>query len=223
MLRVLLASLLLSGCAASVQADEIDPFGAGASAAWIHWDGDFDYDSIVIANVGGFCDKLLALQEAADEYADEAEDIDKDDYCEEARAPAQKWARIADSLWHEGTHLIEFSVNEDLDITPDEGTFEVGDLRSGLSGGVTYYQDSPYESYLKDWDPDDDYEDNCGVDTDDGDTDHWNFVDGQVEFDKVEDEQVATGELEVDLNEDDGDDAGELTASFTASWCEIEY
>ena len=89
------------------------------------------------------------------------------------------------------------------------------------AGAVT--PENPSGAASLSWDPDDDYEDNCGVDTDDGDTDHWNFVDGQVEFDKVEDEQVATGKLEVDLNEDDGDDAGELTASFTASWCEIEY
>jgi hypothetical protein len=223
MFRALLPALLLSGCAASIQADEIDPFGMGASAAWVHWNGDFEYDTIILSNVGDVCGKLEALQEAADDYADAAEDIDKDDYCEEARVPAQKWARIADSLYHDGAHFVQFTVNEDLTLQPDEGTFEVGDLRDGLSGNVTYYTNDPFKSYLQDWDPDEDYEDDCGVDIDDADTDYWLFQEGQVEFTTVEDEQVAKGKLEVDLAEDDGDDAGELTSNFTAGWCEIEY
>ncbi|MDP2314104.1 MAG: hypothetical protein Q8P41_14475 [Pseudomonadota bacterium] len=213
----------LVGCAGSVQVEDIDPFGAAASAVWFHWD-DSDYDSLLLTNVMGACGKWQAYAEASKELDDAVEDMDENDYCEDAKEPSLAVARIANDLFHEGTHMLALTVYEDGSTEPEEETYEVGDPRQALGGTVTYYGASPYAAILADWDEDEDWEDNCGIDTDDldADIDSWSLSDGELELLSVKDEGAAAGALEAELVDEDGDRDGDISARFTATWCEVD-
>ncbi|MDP2310889.1 MAG: hypothetical protein Q8P18_33025 [Pseudomonadota bacterium] len=222
-LPFLLPLLAMSGCAGSVQLEEVDPFGGAASAVWLHWD-DSEFDSIVLTNVPGACAKWQAYADTANDLYDAVEDIDEDDYCEDAMEPSLAAARAADALFHEGAHTLSLAVYEGGSTEPEEDTYEVGGTTRALGGTLIYYENSPYAAVLADWDADDDYEDNCGIDQDDleTETDRWTLSEGELDFGQVTDERSASAYLEGDLDDDDGDDAGEIIAKFTASWCEIE-
>lgn len=219
----LLPLLALTGCAGSVHLEEVDPFGGALSAVWFHWEGS-KYDSVVLSTVPNACAKWGAFVETSEELARALKDIDEDDYCEESREPWMAMARAGDALFHEGVHTLSLGVYEDGSTEPEETTYEVGDNKRALGGTLTYYENSPYSAYLADWDEDEDYEDNCGVDLDDLETrtDRWSLTDGELEIGQVTEQRSASGRLEGELEDHDGDGAGEIAASFTASWCEID-
>lgn len=221
----LIPLLALVGCAGSVAVEDLDPFGGAASAVWFHWD-DSDYDSIVLSNVVGLCGKWTAYVETAEELEDAAEDLDvfDNDYCEEAMEPMFRHARAAEALFHDGAHYLELGVREGDRSEPDEDTYEVdGDKRS-LSGTVSYLGESAWSNILAEWDPEEDFEDGCGLSASDleSDIDLWYLDEGELEIGQVADERVVGGRLEGELADSDGSDEGEIKASFSASWCEID-
>lgn len=215
--------LALVGCAGSVSLEEVDTFGGAASAVWVHWD-ESEYDSILLTNVGGACGKWQAYAQAQADYADATEDIDEDDWCEEAEAPSKDLARATNALFHEGVHALTLTVFGGGTTEPDEDTYEVLDLTALLYGQMTYYESSPAEAVLRDWDPSDDLEDGCGVDDDDLELDSttWALSDGDLEIDSVNDEKGLSGTLDGELTDDDGDNAGDIDATFSATWCEVD-
>lgn len=215
--------LALVGCAGSVTLEDVDSFGGGASAVWFHSD-DSNYDSILLTNVVGACGKWQAYAQAQEDYADATEDIDADDWCEEAEAPTKAFARATNALFHEGVHSLSLTVFGDGTTVPDEDTYEVLDLTALLYGQMTYYESSPSAAILRDWDPSDDLDDGCGVDEDDLELDSttWILSDGELEIDAVSDEKGLQATLDGELVDDDGDDAGTITAVMSATWCEVD-
>ncbi|MES2643945.1 MAG: hypothetical protein V4850_30935 [Myxococcota bacterium] len=224
-LACVLPLFALAGCAGSVQLEELAPFGGAASAVWLHWD-DSNYDSVVLTNVPNACAKWVAFAETTKDLAQEIDDFDQDDFCEESHDLTMAVARAGDALFHEGVHTLSLGVYEGGSTEPDEETYEVGDNKRSLSGTLTYYENSPYAAYLADWDVDEDRDDNCGVDYDDLETktDQWTLDDGELEVGRLMDERSLSARLAGDLKDrDDDDDAGEIRASFTATWCEVDF
>lgn len=213
----------LAGCAGSIQTDEVDGFGTVASAVWLFND-DSNTHQIVLTNVVGACGKFQAYYEAYDEFEDAAADLgldDLDDYCEEMEEPSKNLATSADALYHEGAHYLTLTLSDGGDTEPDDEEYEVGD-DPGVYGALTYIENSPYAAVLQDYDPDaEDWL--CGVDEDDveQDQDSWALDDGALEVTAVNDEANVSGRFEGELADDGGDDAGNITFSFTATYCEV--
>jgi hypothetical protein len=221
MLALVLAPLV--GCAGSVTVDEVDGFGMVASAVWFHYD-DSDWHQVVLSNVPGLCQKTQALQDAYDEVEDASEDIgtnEMDEYCAILEGPTRDFARAANAISHEGAHYLSFVVSEGGDTEPDDDTYEVGGDPS-VSISATYWENSPYAAILADYDPEeDDYD--CGLDGDDLEpsTDTWSADEGELDITVVNDEASLRATFEGELIDPDGDDAGDIKGSFTATYCEV--
>lgn len=223
MSRFVLALPLLIGCGGSVVVDEADPFGLAWSAIWIeHKDSDFE--EIRVSNVVGLCGKLQVAAEAYKDYEDEVEDIDTDDWCQDAKEPSQDYARAVQGIYGVGARFLFMSVvTEDGDPVVDEDTFEVGDIPA-LGGVLSYVVEEFITSTLVDWDEDDDFEDRCGVDEVDLDDayDFWYLDDGtQLEISGLTDTSFAAT-LEGGLLDADLDSTGDINGSFAPIYCEID-
>ena len=223
MVRFVLLVSLLTGCGGSVVVDAADPFGIAWSALWVEHK-DSDTETIVVSNVVGLCGKLQAQAEAYKDYEDEFEDADFDTYCEDMEEPTKAYARAAAGLNAVGNKFLQMSVvTEDGDPEVDEDTFEVGDLPA-LGGGLSYVLEDNTASILADWDPDDDAEDNCGVDELDYEDayDFWYLDSGsELEIANLTDTSFSAT-LDGDLLDVDLDDAGSITGSFSPIYCEVD-
>ena len=225
MISFALALSLLTGCGGSVVVDEADPFGVAWSALCVDHK-DSEYESIVVSNVVGLCGKLQAAAEAYKDYEDAYEDAaeDPDSYCEEMEEPTQEYYRATQGLNAVGNKALSLGVaNEDGDPEVDEDTFQVGDLPA-LSGGLSYVLEDITTSVLVDWDPDEDWDDNCGVDEVDFEDmyDFWVLDEGsELEISNLTDASFAAT-LDGDLLDADGDDAGTITGSFSPIYCEVD-
>ncbi len=217
--------LALVGCAGSVSVEDLDPFGGAASAVWFH-SSESGQDFLMLSNVGGVCAKTQAYLEIYEEAWNDIADLDltDSDYCEQAKEPIFAYARAGDALYHEGAHYLSLGVFDADGSVPEEDTYEVGDPERALGGSVTYFGESPYANILDKWDVKEDLEDGCGLSASDYDSDNesWTLADGDLEFTRVADERSAAGRLDGELIGDDGGDEGDITASFTASWCELD-
>lgn len=220
----LLPVLALFGCS-TVSAEDIDGFGIVWSSLWVHIDAD-DYEShsVMLTNVPGACGLIQDYWDASKELTEELEDLDDyDDYCEDMQEYYENAATAADALYHEGSNFVSITVYDDeYDTEPSDEKYEVGDSDAGLSAGITFYTESPYASILDDWDEDEDYEEGCGVDSEDDYADYWALEDGEFDIAAVNDEASLSGQLEGDLIDDDGDDAGEINVGVSATWCDIK-
>lgn len=223
-LASVLAPLLLAGCAGSVTTEEVDGFGPVVAATWVYLD-DSDYHYVVLSNVPGYCGKLQAFYEAQEDWLDAVNDLtinDLDEYCEVLEEPSLDLARAGNALIFEGAHYLSFSVREDGDSEPEEEEYEVGG-DPAVDGSLRYHENSPYQAVLEDYDPDDD-DINCGVDEDDlvTRTDDWYLEDGDLEITAVNDEATVAGRFEGELAEPGGKGEGDISFSFSATFCEID-
>jgi hypothetical protein len=218
----LIPLLALTACAGSVTVEEIDGFGGVASALWVY-DDDANAHTIRLTNVVGGCAKLQAIREAEEEFEDALGDIgfnDLDDYCEIMEEPTKRAAEAGTAAYHEGAHWLTLSV--DGGDEPDDDTYEV-DGDPFVAGYIQYFENSPYEAALSDYDPDEENDALCGIDSDDleFDTDDWALDDGELEITAVNDEANASGTFEGELVDPEGDNEGDIRFSFTATYCEI--
>lgn len=222
MLRFLALLPLLAGCAGSVALKEAEPFGLVASALWLRYE-DSEAEGLVLSNVPGACGKYQRFADASEAWQDAAEDVgfDFDDYCTDMKEPTLELAAAGQALFPPGANYLTLSVFDDGETTPERGTYKVG---KGLSGNVAYYEDTRYGRILENWDEDADFEDGCGLDDDDfeDDVEYLSLDDGELEITGFADERSAAGRLEGDLQDESGDDEGEIAASFTAVYCEID-
>ena len=195
MVSFALALSLLTGCGGSVVVDEADPFGIAMSAIWIEH-SDSEYEEIVVSNVVGLCGKMQAVVEVQEDYLDALEDAleDLDSYCEEMEEPSQELARAMQGLNAVGNKFLRMRpTTEDGDPEVDEDKFEVGDS-PGLGGGLSYVLEDQTTSILVDWDPDEDWDDGCGIDeVDDEDlADVWYLDEGsELEITNLTDNSFA--------------------------------
>ncbi len=215
--------------AGEVRLDELDSFGTVRSSVWFH-DEDADVDSLVLANVPDLCGKQQAYEEAVSDYFAFAEDADDDDFCEDGYPYIVAIAEVARGIWSEGAHFVRLSVTKDESLEiEDDGEYEWEALDAGetvgddaaFDGVVQYWEGDPWEEFRSDWDEDGDRADDCGAALD-VDFDSWRLDDGTLDITALQDEGALEATLTGELEDGDGDDAGEITASFTATWCEIE-
>lgn len=219
-----LLALPLAACAGSVETDALDDgFGAVWSSVRLHGT-ETDSESIVLTNVMGACGKLQTYNELYVAFMEEVEDMDAEDYCSDAMEPALALAKAGDSLYYEGAKYLSV-----YPLDGEEWNDDGYDIPEDAGGGITEYTDSSYAGWADDWDEDGDWEDGCGIDSQDA----WDIYNvfamekGEVNIDSAENESRASGDLEADLLEVDletyeTDDAGEVTATFSAVYCEIE-
>lgn len=231
-MRRILSLLLLAPLAAcsSVKPEDLDGFGLVMSSVRYTQDyGEYDMETVVLTNVSGYCRKEQAFQEAYQEWIDANEDAiegDAEDYCSDMYEPTIAMADEGRKLVYAGANYMSLYVEDSFD---DDG-YEIGE---DIGASVSYITEDPYDVILEDFDEDGEIEVNddgtytiCGVETED-DGDFYLAEKGDVEVTTAKDEGTAAGSFELDLVEytDDGDtdDAGELTGSFRASWCDIEW
>jgi hypothetical protein len=225
MARFTLLSLsLLAGCS-SVSLEEVDPFGGVASALWVHFD-DADSHQIILSNVAGGCGRLQAAAEAEAAYWEAVESLDVgdlDDYCAELEEPFLAYADAMSKVYYPGAHILTLGVSDGGDTEPDDDTYEVGESPS-LSGSMAYVEEDVYAEFIEDYDADGGFGSDCGVDLAkvNGAADYWSLVEGELEITAVNDEKSLSGKLEGELEDDDGDNAGDIRVSVSATYCEVD-
>jgi hypothetical protein len=210
---------LLTACSGTVSLSEVDPFGS-VTATWVHRESG---DQILLSNVSDTCSKLADYDSAVGRLQRFSGSITTPgaDYCTEAKEITFAWAEAAGALYYDGARHLTLSVDDEGRSEPDDDTYEVeGD--PSLAGYLVYYEASRWEAILEEWDETAAYsdEDMCGVDMDER-FDTWLLSEGSLELTSVTD-AAASGTLAGELTHVDGDDAGEIQATFTAHHCEIE-
>ena len=214
-----IVSLLLIGCPAAVTAEAIDGgFGLGLSAAFVRLDnGESQAESIVISTTGGVCESYGELMEAQAEFYEAVVDIMSQNYCSNLEEPFVRYAEAAQDVLVMDARILSLGVVEgDFDQQSYEG--------NEWWGTVGVVDNVPYVDALEDFDADGDQMDGCGlsegdVELDAGDS--WT-LDGDLEITTAETDGPVAGTIEADMLDEDGDEDGELTASFTAVLCEID-
>lgn len=149
--------LLLPACTSgSVTLDQLDPFGAAASAAWIHLDVDgVESHQFVVADVPDVCNRAddaafdLAAALADREQALEAAGDDDVAVCD-AETTFYDAARLATrSLFRRHGSFATFlfdDLEDDPEDPPNEGPYEVGDADDPtFVGWLTELADNPFE------------------------------------------------------------------------------
>jgi hypothetical protein len=233
--RLLPLLVLLGGCSGKVKMSEADGFGMVWSSVWVSEDDSDDAQSIVLSNVTGVCRKMQKAAEETKEYYDEIEDEyedldydDEEEVCEFYQGMFSQYAKIYKPLYPKNAHYLSMSFrDEDGRADVDEGTWEADrDADERFSMGIDYYgAGSPFQLLADIIDCDDDdwydaYED--AYDEFEDEYQSWGADDGEVDITKVRDEKKAKGTFDVELIDEDGDDDGEATGKFSASWCEID-
>ncbi len=225
MTRALLPlTLLLAACPASVTAEGIEGgFGLGLGADYVRLVSDNgDSESIVLSTRGGVCEDYATFAEAQAEMLSASLDLFSNQYCANLEAPLADYVAATQDLFTVGARFVTLSAHGgDLDK-------EQYDLPDDASGTVALVEDTPYDGALDDFDPDAGAMEGCGLDqgeleafaTADFGT-AWT-LDGDFEITALEKDGPAAGTVDADMIDDDGDEDGAFTASFTATLCEIE-
>lgn len=217
----LMALLFLSsGCAASVNVEALDGgFGLGVSAIRIHSKGsDADRDSVAISNVGGLCTKFQDYYTALNELTDAGSDITSSHYCENVEEPLTNFVDASQSLFTKHAHFLTLSVGDGF----DEDKF---DTPTEAGGDLMEVTNVPLEDALDDFDVDGSVLDSCGLDSsflDEDIGDYWSIGDGTLEITKEESDGVVVGKLDAALKDEDDKTDGDILASFTATFCEVD-
>jgi hypothetical protein len=218
-----MTAVVLGGCGATVETDAIDGgFGIAWTAVRMHIEVEGeDTEQLTISTVVDYCTAYQRLIDALDELQEAADDADEDDYCEDLAEPVEEFAAAAEAAGPEGSRAIHAYV---ADGEFDDDDYEFGEDASGSMVAINEDRAAPF----RDWDEDEDPEDNCGLDEDDmedlGEDNEYFRLEGDLEIASVEDEGPMSGTLDaqaIDEDEDD-DDAGDVTATFTATYCEID-
>jgi len=229
-LAFVLPLAVLTGCAGSVKVSDQDAFGGVSSASWVHMnykDTD-DNDGIELVNVGGLCGKTQDYWDAYNELDKAVNDADvtSSSFCKDIKDALLAYTQAGDAIIHDGVHVVALSTAKGGSSVPEADTYDVGGETKGLYGSVTYYDKDPFADATDDFDEDAQGNDGCGVDfaglfTDSpGDT--WTLDDGSLEITTLTDEKSLKGSLDASMVDDDGDDAGDITATFTASYCDVD-
>jgi hypothetical protein len=228
-LALLLPLAALTGCAGSVKLSDQDAFGGVSSATWFHYNytEGHDSDTIQLTNIGGMCDKTQAYYDAYKEFDKAGNDADptSSSYCGDIEDSFRDWAQAADAIFHDGVHFVQMSTIKGDSTVPEADTYDVGGESHGLVGTVNYLDKSPFSDALDDFDPDAQANDFCGVDLSaltDTPGDAWAIDDGSLDITSVTEDKALKGELDGSIADDDGDDAGDIAASFNATYCEID-
>ncbi|MCP4872628.1 MAG: hypothetical protein GY898_28385 [Proteobacteria bacterium] len=226
-MRPLLLVLALSvtvGCAGSVtvDSDDVDAFGPGTSAAYVKVDlaGD-TFHFFVLANQGGICSKLQTAYAGAYSATSAFNDGADDDACNDYTAAL---ADVWDPVLSGSAHLLSVTVNNGFDFSADEitepsdGTFDAGEGEVGLR--VSYFPsgDSPYLEVAE-------RAEGCAWDDaiDDGldSITSYGADDGDVVLEEANNDGWRI-DFEVEIEDEDGDNAGDLSGGFGAPLCDIE-
>lgn len=211
---------LLTGCAAGVSAEGVPGgFGLGMSAAYLRVDyGETDSESILISTELGVCDKYATFAEAQVEFLEAAMDVLAADYCEDMEEPFTAYLDAAQALFPQGARFVQLGVDKPK---LDDGTFDMPEEAWGSVGVVT---DALFQDARDNFDPDSDVTEGCGLDDDDLDSDFgdsWT-LEGKLDLTDVGSDGPATGTVDAEMIDDDGDEDGAFTANFTATLCEID-
>lgn len=212
--------VLLAGCPAGVGAEAIDGgFGLGLSALYVKVDGgDYESESVVISTEFGACDKYATYSEAYEDFYKAALDVMAEDYCEDLEEPFTAYVEAAQALFPAGARSASFGT--------DEGDFDTEkyDMPDEAGGVVTLVEETPYEDALDDFDADGSVTDGCGLGEDgldDGSATYWT-LEGDLDITTAEKDGPVAGTVDADMIDEDGDEDGAFTASFTATLCEID-
>lgn len=212
--------VLLAGCPAGVSAEAIDGgFGLGISALYLKVDGgDYESESVVISTEFGTCEKLATYYEAWEDFYKAAADVMAEDYCEDLADPFAAYVESVQSLYPVGARSVSLGTAEgDFDT-------EKYDMPDEASGVVTVVDETPYEDALDDFDADGSVMDGCGLGEDgldDGSATYW-ALEGDLDITTAEKDGPVAGTVDADMIDEDGDEDGAFTASFTATLCEID-
>jgi hypothetical protein len=247
-----LALLLLSGCPGKVTFDELEKFGSGQSAIWVEMETKTAYGSytshyLVLANKPGLCKTMqTALQQGAD-MSDEAwsslYDGNGEDFCDAYGDYVSFMAAELDKFIGPGANnltmslakgnLVDGWVDYDWGIEPEDGTYSLYDWdvdEPGLvfDASVTYHHANAYQIMADSMLDEFDYWYGCWDyyasydDMDDASEMYW--TDGgrgeaQITLKGANKVRVV---FNAALVGEDGDDAGTMDGSFTATYCPVE-
>lgn len=203
----------------SIDVDAIGAFDEVRSAVWVHTGiGGNGLEAILLTNVSDYCEKARSMWDAVDDYEDARDDIDDEDYCEEAREPTMEYVAAVEALYSEGAFYLSVGLPPDEELEEDDYDLDDEDA----FGRVYAYLINPADRY-EDWDENGDKDDDCGMDAVDEDSyDEWSFDYGGLVVDALEPRETAEGNISGGLLDDDEDEDGEVEADFVAAWCELD-
>lgn len=218
---MLVLAFSLLGCAATVTAEGIEGgFGLGLSAVLRHVEaGSFTAENVVIANFPDYCLRYQRVLDAISASFDvEAQSTD-DDYCAEMEPIYRELSESLNAIYFEGANWFAvYSTSYDVD------EYEFGEQ---ASGSLLSWTSSPYADVMADFDASSTAKDGCGMDSEDSDddlADEWSITEGSLEITVSEgDDGSTSGSIDATM-EGQGKSAsdGDIIASFTASWCELD-
>lgn len=230
------------GCtSATVKVEEQDAFGR-ANGYWFEFEQKYDgesetWHSFVIANKGGLCkDVQRALPELSEAYEAWYESYDDysnaEEYCENLRSIFESYADALDPLYRGGGNYLSLSTWDPSD--DDEDPPEADEYPSSADadgdeprfyGNLTYYEDNPWRLAAEAMD--------CSSDTTEWYYDWYEELEDAVEMFYLSDGNLVVEQKndtkyrivleEGELEDDEGDNAGDIYAKGTFTHCPVEY
>jgi hypothetical protein len=229
----------VGGCTSGkISLDELDKFGPVRSAVWFEYrqdypeGGDDEWHALTMSNRYGLCkDVQEMMPEMAEIYDDELYELyeldaySEEDICKAYEGFFEEVGVIADPLYRNGVNILDMTFRDpdvDRDEPPEEDDYEVGGAETDdpyFHGTLMYHEGNPFTELADDID--------CG-DPDWYELDYADYVDmytledGDAELVEKGDAKLKMT-LEGELEDDDGDSAGDIEAKGTFKYCEVEW
>lgn len=203
---------------AHVDIEGFDRFGTVGSAIWyLHPDAGIPMVELLTVSDG--CAKFVEYREAYEAYVATFEGVDEADWCREAKDEVLALVDAASVLQPAGSRALSLGAYES---ESGASAWEMGthhlEFGASYQGTVMWIEEDPYAGWAELWDEDGSPEDYCGV----GELTYeplWGEIIGPLTVTQVVEGDHTTGSVDGTLETED--EIGAITASFTATWCEL--
>jgi len=147
--------------------------------------------------------------------------------CELYKTYLERVATALDPMMDGGVNLLSFTLrdpDDDADEEPPTDDYEAGYDRSDpyFTGALSYYEENPYRVAADDMDCSGNSWYNDFYDAFD-DIDIYPFDDGDLEAKQLGSGEAYKIKMDGDLEEEDGDDGGDIAFKGTFTKCEVSY
>lgn len=226
---------LLAGCASGgIRTDEVDGLDGIRDAVWIEWEREIEgnddvWHEFVLSSHGGLCRDLQELvPELADLYDDFARDVQSspDDECSLLENFYEDAAELTEKFYARPMTTLSLTLrdgDDDPEDPPPEDSYDQGYDGNDpwFTGTLTQVESNPYAELADAVGDCSNLDDNLDDAIDDV-TERWIVDRGDAEVFERGDEHYRI-ELDGDLEDEDGDDAGEILARGTYAHCVVTW
>ena len=236
--RSILIFALLGGCGGGgLRTSEVDDLGGIRSATWIEWQRnqpgeDEIWHSFVLSSHGSLCKDLQeTTPDLADAYDDLLDDLDQaqgdDEECQALERFYEDAAEITKDIYRRPLTTLALTLrdpDDDPEDPPPEDSYEQGvdDNDPWFLGDLTLTEANPYEELAA-------VANDCPGNLEEELVDALRDNRTRYTVDRGDVDAYERGDeayrlmLDGDLEDDDGDDAGEIQARGTFRYCPVEW